>query len=53
MSRRKRRVWKKNWQTSSARKAPPAVVEKEREKLEAAKEKKKAVEERLAYLAKL
>ena len=35
------------------KKAPPAVVEKEREKLEAAREKKKAVEERLAYLAKL
>ena len=35
------------------KKAPPAVVEKEREKLEAAREKKKAVEERLVYLAKL
>jgi len=35
------------------KKAPPAVVEKEREKLAAAKEKKKAVEERLSYLAKL
>ena len=35
------------------KKAPPAVVEKEREKLEVAREKKKAVEERLAYLAKL
>lgn len=35
------------------KKAPPAVVEKEREKLEAAREKKKAVEERLSYLAKI
>ena len=34
------------------KKAPPAVVEKEREKLLAAQEKKKAVEERLADLAK-